>query len=64
VVELSATQAQHLMHARPDGAHGREQWGLPPGITLRGRAHAEGSLIDFGFALVQDLKARKAPEFK
>ena len=37
--------------------------GLPIGLTLMGRAYAEGDLIAFGFAFEQATKARKPPAF-
>jgi amidase len=38
--------------------------GLPIGLTIMGRAYAEGELIGFGYALEQLTKARKPPSFK
>jgi amidase len=41
-----------------------ESRGLPIGLTFMGRGYAEGSLIGFGFALEQVMKARRPPQFK
>jgi amidase len=38
--------------------------GLPLGLTIMGRAYAEGELIGFGHALEQALHARQAPQFR
>jgi len=41
-----------------------ESHGLPMGLTFMGRAYSEGQLVGFGYALEQQLKARKAPTYK
>jgi amidase len=41
-----------------------ESGGLPLGLTFMGRAYSEPQLIGFGYALEQQLKARKAPTYK
>jgi len=41
-----------------------ESHGLPVGLTFMGRAYAEPELIGFAYALEQNTKARKAPEYK
>jgi amidase len=38
--------------------------GLPLGLTFMGRAYSEPQLIGLGYALEQQLKARKAPTYK
>ena len=38
--------------------------GLPLGLTFMGRAYSEGELIGFGYALEQQLKARRAPQYQ
>jgi amidase len=41
-----------------------ESGGLPLGLTFMGRAYSEPQLIGLGYALEQQLKARKAPTYK
>ena len=41
-----------------------DSFGLPLGLTFMGRPYAEGDLIGFGYALEQQLKARRPPTFK
>lgn len=41
-----------------------EARGLPIGVTLMGRPYSEGDLIGYGYALEQQLKARKPPQYR
>jgi amidase len=41
-----------------------ESHGLPLGLTLMGRAFAEGELLGYAFAIEQTAKARKAPQYR
>ena len=41
-----------------------ETRGLPLGLTIMGRAYSEPDLIGFAYAIEQNVKARRAPQYK